>query len=264
MPVICVWGALALLIAARSLASNADYSAALNTAIQEISSKWKEILSQVAVISHNVSDYSDVTGQCGEVKETGDHGRVACNRPAKVKLIYNVKVDSNGITLYYGGASSSSVANGLMHTSLPGIESVYHRTTTTFNLRVRRSKEVFSPDLCSHYVDGTLHVMGRQTTDNVFHALNDNVLPLASQVILDMAMQSGFLTKPRYLLYVGSNSPKAATHDAAQVPHISLLSLLAPGVLPIRASRSALPAPSSSQSTTATASGGWCGARGCG
>lgn len=223
------------LLAVSSVALDKDISVALNTAIEIVSGKWKGLLGNLTGGARNASTYSDITGQCG-MAGSGNEGRLACNRPSNVKILYNVKVASDGITLYYGRAPSTSVANGLMHTSLPSIESVYHRTTTTFNLRVRRSKAEFSPDLCSHYIDGTLHVMGHQTTDNVFHALNDNVLPLASQVALDLAMRSSLLLKPRYLLYVSSNSPNVAAHLAAQVPHIDLLGLLAPHELPVRAS----------------------------
>ena len=136
-------GIMVSLIAVTSSAFE-NFSIAMNIAIERLTEKWKENIGNLSVNSRNLSSYSDITGQCGMLARSEDENRLACNRPTNVKILYNVKVASDGITLYHGRAPSTSVANGLLHSSLPGIESVYHRTTTTFNLRVRRSKEVFT------------------------------------------------------------------------------------------------------------------------
>lgn len=53
---------------------------------------------------------------------------------------------------------------------LPSIPSIVQRKIISFTMKTEGRLEKFPSSLCKGYVNGTLHVYGRQTTQNLFHA----------------------------------------------------------------------------------------------
>lgn len=53
---------------------------------------------------------------------------------------------------------------------LPPIVSLVRRQNRPFNMQVERRISNFADAKCRSYFNGTLHVMGRLTTQNLYHA----------------------------------------------------------------------------------------------
>ena len=103
-------------------------------------------------------------------------------------------------------------------------------------------------------VDGTLHVMGRSTAHNLFHALNDNVLPFLAHVVQDAYLAPHWAHRPRHILFTPHaqrmhtrDSPGAAA-AGRDVPHMQLLELAADKIV-------RLPPSASAHAATGTAAG---------
>lgn len=103
--------------------------------------------------------------------------------------------------------------------SLPPILSVFssrHKVTTSLAVEVRNDGNFTQK--CQKYIDGTLHINGRLTSHNNFHALNDNILPLLSLFILDAYLDPSFVYKPRYSLINMSSK-----RNELEVPHMRMM-----------------------------------------
>ena len=55
-------------------------------------------------------------------------------------------------------------------TDLPGIPSVVMRHQSTYVMGVEKKEGSYPPAACKAVVNGTLHVYGKQTVQNLFHA----------------------------------------------------------------------------------------------
>lgn len=93
-------------------------------------------------------------------------------------------------------------------------------------------------------VDGTLHVIGRSTAHNLFHALNDNVLPFLAHVVQDAYLAPHWAHRPRHILFT-PHAQRMRTRDGAgaaagrDVPHMQLLELAADKIVRLPPSASA-------------------------
>jgi hypothetical protein len=63
------------------------------------------------------------------------------------------------------------------------------------------------------------HYLGRHTIQNLFHAVNDNILPLFAQIVLDGWLFPDYLYGERVIL-TGHHQP---VKDSQGVPHFQLL-----------------------------------------
>ena len=88
-----------------------------------------------------------------------------------------------------------------------------------------RTKESAKKTLKSFH--GTVHVIGAHTVGNLFHALNDNIIPVLSLFILDKYFNSEFLHLPRILVLA-----PGASLDRGAVPHLKILKDLFIEVMP--------------------------------
>ena len=109
---------------------------------------------------------------------------------------------------------------------LPEVQSVVRRQTSGFRLPVEQRAKSFDPDdrtVCpGGYFNGTLHVMGWLTAQNLFHVVNDNLLRLMSQVVLDAYVSPELLYLPRAQLEGFQGRDKEA------LPHMQLLKTAIP------------------------------------
>eukprot|EP01034_Spumella_vulgaris_P037703 gene37703-46514_t len=118
--------------------------------------------------------------------------RLACCKPQGIKYLYNVQLDNGKLVLFAGGTGQS-----FHNVTLPDIPSIVRRKVVNFNLPVERRQGAFNPAKCKIFINGTLHVFGRSTTNNLFHAFNDNLLPLVSQLLQDAYLDPQYLTMYR-------------------------------------------------------------------
>jgi len=146
---------------------------------------------------------SEVRELCGTMGMGDEKYRLGCCKPLGAKYMRNIKLSKGGKleTMY---ANSNACSSQLLQDQvLPPVQSVMMRHTTNFQLRVVKGSSSSSSsgiNTCKRYINGTLHVMGKQSTYNLFHAMNDNVLPLMAQIVIDAHYFSEYLALPRYLL----------------------------------------------------------------
>ena len=112
--------------------------------------------------------------------------RVACCQPLDVRYLHNVRV-ANGAFEVERKLNSRVVAQSgtrklRQHGSiepLPDIVSTVMREKHLFRVNLAEVSGTIGPSTCKSYFNGTLHVNGRTTAHNVYHAgtLNSIVLP---------------------------------------------------------------------------------------
>jgi hypothetical protein len=119
-----------------------------------------------------------VEGLCSNLPSAADRTRVACCGTSNGNVLYlnNVQISRGKLVFYTGdGASPGSSANldgssRLPPSQLPPITSLVRRKVTEFRLPLELRASNFTQAKCTSYFDGTLHVIGRQTTQNLYHA----------------------------------------------------------------------------------------------
>jgi len=107
--------------------------------------------------------------------------------------------------------------------ALPRITSVRLQAQFYFNMPIELSSDSFPSPQCREVFDGTLHVIGRSTAKNVYHALADNFLPVVSQIFLDAHLHPEFLHLPRLLLNGFQPGTQGASANEDGVPHMRLM-----------------------------------------
>ena len=138
---------------------------------------------------------SSITGICGGLpekeKSAGDMDKAGCHAPKDSRHMYNVKIEGHKFILF---ADSRPIGES---TTLPHLRSVIRRV----GVKARGETEVRPSNgslMCPNGVfRGTLHVLGIQTTTNVYHTISDNYVPAVSQLLLDAYSQSPYLKLPR-------------------------------------------------------------------
>lgn len=217
-----------------------------------------------------------------------DKKRLGCCKPQNVRILYNVRVTQQELALFTGDYQASGNMNTAKSSgadcmdatpshplgTLPILSSATRQGNAGFWLPLRRAQAPFpSPRVsnsreCDRIVEGTLHVMVHNTPSNVFHALNDNVLPFFAQVALDAFTAPEWSRRPRHIWWAHAKAAgKTPSHEQladgnfdrspgdASVPHMRLLSLAAAHIrLGSSDGRSGgRPAPSSGNDTEARA-----------
>mmetsp|Transcript_18941 Transcript_18941/g.19059 ORF Transcript_18941/g.19059 Transcript_18941/m.19059 type:complete len:384 (+) Transcript_18941:1-1152(+) len=82
---------------------------------------------------------------------------------------------------------------------------------------------------CKVYHNATLHVSARGTIHNLFHALNDNMLPIMTQTLLDLFLYPEVARLPRMSLlgfHIPSHHKRAHPRGGVQVPHLAIFDKL--------------------------------------
>jgi hypothetical protein len=145
------------------------------------------------VLSFAVSFPVSITqaeGLCSNLEEPRERQRLACCSSVNGGVLYlnNVQFTGGRIVSFAGVRDNNGYnLDGTSRTppsALPAINSVTRRKVKEFTLRTETKAEALSPSNCTSYFNGTLHVLGRQTTQNLYHvcklphAQNDRVSSL--------------------------------------------------------------------------------------
>lgn len=192
-------------------ASQAKLSRALNDTLRNV---------KVLVQREKKSEYSDVLDVCNMPLNTSLFDRTGCCTPSDVKHLFKVLVSDGKFVLFSEKPKT---------VKLPAVTSVKTQQKIHLNVPVTSINDKYSKSKqCLNYFNGTLHIVGRSTVKNVYHAskycivfssilifvVGDNVLPLASQILLDAYLAPEYLHLPRMLL---SDSREEG------VPHVSMM-----------------------------------------
>eukprot|EP01038_Epipyxis_sp_PR26KG_P014182 gene14182-19033_t len=147
---------------------------------------------QKSIINNNpislVKDYNkfNSSSQLSSVKricdvpfvDSNNYDRTVCCTPSDVVHLFNIKINSNsnsnsnnnnklnGKELLYFANSQQEIPQ------LPSVTSVKMQKSIFFTLPIKLQivdKTQKFNEYCQHYFHGTLHVIGRSTTKNVYH-----------------------------------------------------------------------------------------------
>jgi hypothetical protein len=144
---------------------------------------------------------SFVGNVCSYLVNEDDKKRLACCKPHNVRVLYNVKITDKKVILFKG-KSSKTLGKGVdtntdtteecnsgsvQKRGLPVIPSVGKEGTNAFTLPTVVEAASFD-EQCPNPQPGTLHIIASHTRTNLFHALNDNILPFFSHLVLDASI----------------------------------------------------------------------------
>ena len=146
--------------------------------------------------------------------------RTACCSPTDTRVLYNVKVDKRKIVMF----TDKSKTPRRNDTTLPPILSLWRMQLQPYKLQLKIENNT-EPAQCKEYFDGTLHVMGRKTTHNLYHVIADNYAPLVSQIMLDSIIDPDYLYLPRVFL----NLNNELLSNSESVEHMQLMNRFASG-----------------------------------
>jgi hypothetical protein len=169
------------------------FNSAADKAIDEIFGAFNYTFSPTLV--QQSRKLGTVDGICSSTVEP----RLACCEPTDSKYLHNVRFAAGKMYVHVDGPPKKSrrKLRNQKGPSLPDIVSVQNRAKMTFNVEMVEQSGPFREAACSSFFNGTLHVNGRVTAHNVYHALADNVVPLAHQIMLDAVLYPEMLHLPR-------------------------------------------------------------------
>ena len=108
------------------------------------------------------SEYSEVLDVCNVPLESSLFDRTGCCTPSDVKHLFKVLVQDNKFVLF---------SEKPKPIKLPAVTSVKTQQKIHLNVPVLSINDKFSTSQqCKSYFNGTLHVVGRSTVKNVYHA----------------------------------------------------------------------------------------------
>eukprot|EP01041_Mallomonas_annulata_P004158 gene4158-8264_t len=116
---------------------------------------------------------------------------------------------------------------------LPPLVHRYSGSILTSQIPVEKKNQTLPLHSCKGFFNGTLHVSGRKTAHKLFHMLNDNMLPLMTQIILDLFLAPEYAHLPHMSLsnekhHVKTNRYRRKPFRAGRYPD----NLLAPTKIP--------------------------------
>jgi hypothetical protein len=95
------------------------------------------------------------------VPKRKESNRTACCTPIDTRIVRNVLIHQKELHVF-----TNTPVGGL-----PTVDSVKQQATLKFGLPVKSRPEAFDINKhCNNYFNGTLHVIGRSTVHNVYHA----------------------------------------------------------------------------------------------
>lgn len=117
---------------------------------------------QILVKIEKKSDYSNVLDVCNVPQDSSLFDRTGCCTPSDVKHLFNVLVQDNKFVLFSEKPKT---------VRLPAVTSVKTQQKIHLNVPVSSINDKFSTSKqCLKYFNGTLHIVGRSTVKNVYHA----------------------------------------------------------------------------------------------
>lgn len=111
----------------------------------------------VSIISERCDNYDD------SIKS-----RIGCCYPNDAKLLYNIMIEKKKIIIYLSTENKQRISNEIL--KLPAIKSLQKQSTSLFNMEVEVRYDTFPNRLCKSVYNGTLHIVGRSSANNVYHA----------------------------------------------------------------------------------------------
>ena len=135
---------------------------------------------------------------------------VLCKKVSGIVYIENSKINTNGNLFILFPESKNQKFKSDRIIPLPPIKSIRYRKPSYLQMGVVLQKGAEGgggvgsdmnafQNACPSIYDGTLHIFGRVTVHNHFHAIQDNLLPYYSQIVLDGYINPRFLFKKRAL-----------------------------------------------------------------
>lgn len=112
---------------------------------------------------------SSIEQICDRLTRSHDMGRVICCTPKDNRHLYNVKIE-NGQFILFDPTIPKSKTNQMDTNVLPPVMTVQRPEKIGFKMPVSYRQAEFRSEDCKHYINGTLHVVGRSTVNNVYHA----------------------------------------------------------------------------------------------
>lgn len=111
------------------------------------------------------SAFTEVREVCHNFLNTADYGRVGCCVPNDIKHLYNVMIENRKLIFFRPDSSSPGLG------TLPPVSTVKAQKKHNFNLPIEyRDGPLIPSKHCTRYFNGTLHIPGRSTVHNVYHA----------------------------------------------------------------------------------------------
>lgn len=100
--------------------------------------------------------------------------RTGCCQPLDVRHLYNVMIEKGKIILFLGDSPRTHSSQNTR--KIPPVMSIRTQSKSYFNMDVEERYGKMPRDECKAYFDGTLHVLGRSTVKNVYHASKKYIL----------------------------------------------------------------------------------------
>jgi hypothetical protein len=128
----------------------------------------------VSLLCTNTTN-TQAEGLCSNLKEPRERQRLACCSSVNGGVLYlhNVQFASGRIVSFARARDNNGYnLDGTSRTppsALPAINSITRRKVKEFTMRTETKAEALSLSNCTSYFNGTLHVLGRQTTQNLYH-----------------------------------------------------------------------------------------------
>jgi hypothetical protein len=99
-------------------------------------------------------------------EDSKERKRTVCCTPSDTRVLRNVKIQENRIILF-----NVSSKERVKETSLHPITLTKPQQTLHFTMKLQYNDGLFNESIgCKSYYNGTLHVVGKFTTHNVYHA----------------------------------------------------------------------------------------------
>lgn len=115
----------------------------------------------------NPHHFSWMSKPCNRLLNTTDFDRVLCKSSMDVPHLYNVKLQGGSLVVFL--EDEAAVNNSMW--SLPTLSSWTHGKHQTLTVPVVRTVGPMNPTYhCRQYFNGTLHIVGRSSAHNVYHA----------------------------------------------------------------------------------------------
>ena len=113
---------------------------------------------------------------CSNLAEDSDRKRLLCCSQSNGGGLYlnNVMIERGKMIFYSGSDFTNATVNAdgtsvAPPTTLPYITSLIRRQKKEFQMQVEIRPTKFTRAKCAKYFNGTLHVMGHLTTQNLYH-----------------------------------------------------------------------------------------------
>eukprot|EP01041_Mallomonas_annulata_P004027 gene4027-8017_t len=119
----------------------------------------------------------------------------------KVIHLHDVMI-FDGALLVYNGSTKTKYCTKSGSNSLPFLVHRFPGPVWTSQIPVDVKHQSLPLHSCNGYFNGTLHVSGRKTLHKLFHLLNDNMLPLMTQIILDLFLAPEYAHLPHMSLSI--------------------------------------------------------------